>query len=84
MRRSKVNEILATIRHDSTVQETNVEESMAKIVSDTDQAVYALKSWCRPAALRVSGWSDALSEYLCSTFFEEDKQRMIAKQLDTD
>ena len=26
----------------------------------------------------------ALREYLCSTFLEEDKQRMIAKQLDTD
>ena len=34
-RRSKVNEILATIRHDSTVLETNVEESKAKIVSCT-------------------------------------------------
>ena len=43
LRRSKVNEILATILHDSTVLETNVEESKAKIVSDTDQAVYALK-----------------------------------------
>ena len=43
VRRSKVNEILAMIRHDSTVLETNVEESKAKIVSDTDQAVFALK-----------------------------------------
>ena len=43
VRRSEVNEILATIRHDRTVLETNVEESKAKIVSDTDQAVYALK-----------------------------------------
>ena len=43
VRRGKVKEILATIRHDSTVLETNVEESMAKIVSDTDQAVHALK-----------------------------------------
>ena len=43
VRRSQVNEILATIRHDNTVLETNVEESNAKIVSDTDQAVYALK-----------------------------------------
>ena len=43
VRRSKVNEILVTIRHDRTVLETNVEESKAKIVSDTDQAVYALK-----------------------------------------
>ena len=42
-RHSKVNEILGTIRHDSTVLETNVEESKAKIVSDTDQAVFALK-----------------------------------------
>ena len=43
VRRSKMNEILATIRHDSKVLETNVEESKAKIVSDTDQAVNALK-----------------------------------------
>ena len=43
VRRSKVNEILATFRHDCTVLETNVEESKAKILSDTDQAVYALK-----------------------------------------
>ena len=42
VRRSKVDEILATIRRDSTVLETNVEESKAKTVSDTDQAVYAL------------------------------------------
>ena len=42
-----MNEILATIPHGSTVLETNVEESKAKIVSDTDQAVYALKWWCR-------------------------------------
>ena len=59
VRRSNVNEILATVRYDSTDLETNVEESKAKIVS-------------------------ALREYFCSTFFEEDKQRMIAKQLDTD
>ena len=41
VRRSKVNEIPATIRHDSTVLETNVEDSKAKIASDTDQAAYA-------------------------------------------
>ena len=90
VRRSKVNEILATIRHDSTVLETNVEESKAKIVSDTDQAVYALNGGVDftnedlAATLRMSDWPQALREYLCSTFFEEDKQRMIAKQLDTD
>ena len=33
-RRIKENQILATIQRDSTVLETNVEESMAKIVSD--------------------------------------------------
>ena len=37
VRRGKVNEILATIRHDSTVLGLNVEESKAKIVGDTDQ-----------------------------------------------
>ena len=31
------------LRHDSTVLETNVEEFKAKIVSDIDQAVYALE-----------------------------------------
>merc|ERR1712176_1530428 len=36
------NEILATIRHDITAVETNLEESKAKITSDTDQAVNAL------------------------------------------
>merc|ERR1711975_123756 len=41
-RRRKVDEILATIRHDITAVETNLEESKAKIVSDTDQAVNAL------------------------------------------
>merc|ERR1712014_238398 len=37
-----VDEILATIRHDITAVETNLEESKAKITSDTDQAVNAL------------------------------------------
>jgi len=41
-RRRKVDEILATIRHDITAVETNLEESKAKITSDTDQAVNAL------------------------------------------
>merc|ERR1711871_32812 len=41
-RRRKVDEILATIRHDITAVGTNLEESKAKIVSDTDQAVNAL------------------------------------------
>merc|ERR1712196_233489 len=41
-RRRKVDEILATIRHDITAVETDLEESKAKIVSDTDQAVNAL------------------------------------------
>merc|ERR1719399_266104 len=41
-RRRKGDEILATIRHDITAVETNLEESKAKIVSDTDQAVNAL------------------------------------------
>ena len=40
MCRSKVNEIEATIGHDSTVLEMSLEESK---VSDTDQSVYALK-----------------------------------------
>ena len=35
------DEVLTTIRHDSTVLETNLEESNAKIASDTDQAAYA-------------------------------------------
>ena len=43
VRRSRVNEILTTIRHDSTILETNVEESKAKMVSVPDQTVYALK-----------------------------------------
>ena len=70
MRRSKVNEILATIRHDSTVLETNVEES---------KAVYALNGGVDftnkdlAATLSVSDWSQALREYLCSTFLEEDE-----------
>jgi len=38
----KVDEILATIRHDVTAVETNLEESKVKITSDTDQAVNAL------------------------------------------
>jgi len=41
-RRRKVDEILATILHDITAVETNLEESKAKITSDTDQAVNAL------------------------------------------
>eukprot|EP00913_Durusdinium_trenchii_P032459 g30389.t1 len=41
-RRRKVDEILATVRHDITAVETNLEESKAKITSDTDQAVNAL------------------------------------------
>ena len=78
-RRGKVNEILATIGLDSTVLETNLEESKAKIVSDTDQAVYALNGGVDftnkdlASALRVSDWSQSLREYLCSTFFEKDK-----------
>ena len=38
----EVDEILATVRHDITAVETNLEESKAKITSDTDQAVNAL------------------------------------------
>ena len=78
VRRSKVDEILATIRRESTVLETNVEESKAKIVSDTDQAVYALNGGGDftnkdlAAALRVSDWSQAL-RVLVFTFLEEDK-----------
>ena len=70
MCRRKVNEILATIRHDSTVLETNVGESKAKIVSDTDQAVYALNGGVDftnkdlAATLRVSDWSQALRRVL--------------------
>merc|ERR1740129_2383029 len=41
-RRRKVDEILTTIRLDITAVETNLEESKAKITSDTDQAVNAL------------------------------------------
>ena len=41
-RRRKVDEILATIRQNITAVETNLEESKAKIVSYTDQAVNAL------------------------------------------
>merc|ERR1712025_841224 len=37
VRRRKVDEILATIRHDITAVETNLEESKAKITCDTDQ-----------------------------------------------
>ena len=37
-----MDEILATVRHDITAVETNLEESKAKITSDTDQAVNAL------------------------------------------
>ena len=65
-----MNEILATIRHDSAVLETNVEESKAKIVGDTDQAVYALNDGVDftnkdlAAALRVSDWSQALRRVL--------------------
>ena len=33
---------MATVRHDITAVETNLEESKAKITSDTDQAVNAL------------------------------------------
>ena len=83
-------EILATTRHDNTVLETNVEEPKAKIVGDTDQAVYALNDGVQftnkdlAVELRVSDCLQALREYLCYTFLEEDKQRMIAKQLDKD
>ncbi|CAJ1409346.1 unnamed protein product [Effrenium voratum] len=41
-RRRKVDEILATIRHDITSVETNLEESKAKLASDTDHAINAL------------------------------------------
>ena len=57
-RRSKVNEILATIRHDSTFLETYVEEFKAEIVSDIDQAVYALK-WCRIHEQRSCGHAES-------------------------
>ena len=40
-RQREVDEVLTTIRHDITVLETNLEESNAKIASDTDQAAYA-------------------------------------------
>ena len=76
-RRRKVDEILAKIRHDSTLLETNVEESNAKIVSDIDQAVCALNGGIDftnkdlAAALRVSDWSQALI-VSTSTFLEED------------
>ena len=40
-RQREVDEVLTTIQHDITVLETNLEESNAKIASDTDQAVYA-------------------------------------------
>jgi chromosome segregation ATPase len=43
-RRRKVDEIMATIRHDISAVETNLEDSKAKIVTDTDQAVNALNS----------------------------------------
>ena len=35
---AQVDEILATIRHDITSVETNLEESKAKLASDTDHA----------------------------------------------
>ena len=56
----KVDEILAKIRCDCTVLETNVEEYKAKVVSDIDQTVYALNGGVDftnkdfAAALRVS------------------------------
>mmetsp|Transcript_41267 Transcript_41267/g.81441 ORF Transcript_41267/g.81441 Transcript_41267/m.81441 type:complete len:320 (-) Transcript_41267:70-1029(-) len=40
-RSRQVDEILATCRHDITAVETNLEESRARIKSDTDQAVQA-------------------------------------------
>ena len=40
-RQLEVDEVLTAIRHDITVLETNLEESNAKIASDTDQTVYA-------------------------------------------
>ena len=40
--RRKVSEIVETIQHDRRALETNVEESNAKIVSDTDQVVSGL------------------------------------------
>ena len=42
-RRRKVDESLATVRHNITAVETNLEKSKAKITSDADQAVNALK-----------------------------------------
>eukprot|EP00931_Biecheleriopsis_adriatica_P040455 TRINITY_DN2318_c0_g2_i1.p1 TRINITY_DN2318_c0_g2~~TRINITY_DN2318_c0_g2_i1.p1 ORF type:complete len:669 (-),score=189.78 TRINITY_DN2318_c0_g2_i1:39-2045(-) len=41
-RRRKVDEVLMTIRHDITAVETNLEESKAKMMNDTDLAVNAL------------------------------------------
>jgi hypothetical protein len=40
--RRNVDVMLATIRHDTTAVETNLEESKAKITSDADQTVNAL------------------------------------------
>ena len=78
-RRRKVDDILATIRHESTALETNLEESKVKIVSDTDQVVNSLNGGVDitnkdlAATPRVSDWSQALREYLCSTLLEEDR-----------
>ena len=69
---------MATIQHDCTALETNVEESNAKIVRDTNQVVNAPNGGVDytnkdpAAALRVSDKSQALREYLCSTLLEED------------
>lgn len=41
-RRRKVDEILATVRHDITAVETNLEESKSKLAMDTDHAINAL------------------------------------------
>ena len=66
-----MNEILATIRHDSTVLETNFKGSKAKVASDTDQAVCALNGGVNftnkdlAAALRVSDWSVTSAESTC-------------------
>ena len=55
VRRSTVNEILATIRHDSTVQETNVEESKANIRSGCVRAEW----WCRLHEQRSCGRAES-------------------------
>ena len=77
-RRNKLDEILATVRHEITVSETNVKESKAKIVIDTDHTVNApsghgdFTNKDLAATPSVSDSSQALREHLCGTFLEED------------